>query len=173
VRVHPDAPQYRFELADTLCLVPWWRGGDLAAAAVRLERAATLCGDLVGAYPLVPQYQALAAVTDRRLAALDERREQPGAALPRYKRAAATYEQLTTRFPSLSLYAIAWAQTLSEWADALDRSGNRSAARDQAVAAVNVAEQCRELRGEDPIFRAFLERLTRRRDRLERDDVRE
>jgi hypothetical protein len=39
-------------------------------------------------------------------------------------------------------------------------------AREQSAAAVDAAEKCQPLRGDDPLFQRFLERLVEQRDRL-------
>jgi tetratricopeptide (TPR) repeat protein len=176
VREHPGAPEFQYELGDTLCDTvrsPW---GDREEQLQRLERTASICGELTRAYPQVAQYQMLTAATERRFAMLhlreagaaeEQRRMQSaGEALRRLENAADEYRRLTERFPSVSLYQIALARTLSESAIACQLLKDLPAALQQAEEAVAAAENCRSLRGDDPQFRVFVDWLTYQRDRL-------
>lgn len=164
---YPDDPQYRYELADVLCMsVRWQRDLDFEERASRIKQAAKICAALTLAYPQVPSYQALAAVAERRTASIHRRNDDLEEALQSYQDAADTYRQLTQRFPTVSLYPIAQAQTMSEMADALYEAGEHDRAWEQSVSAVAVAEGCQHLRGDDRLFLGFLRRLTHQRDRL-------
>ncbi|HUG90990.1 MAG TPA: tetratricopeptide repeat protein [Planctomycetaceae bacterium] len=181
----PDVPQFRFELADALCFVrprerepersrgeagesfnPDDRAERAWSERARIERAAALAAELTRAWPQVPQYQALTASAARRLAAIHRREGALDEADRLCSDAAETYRQLAGRFPSLTLYSIAWAQTLSERADILLQAGDREGAQRESAAAVDVAEACLDSRGSDPVFRRFLDRLVRQRDQI-------
>ena len=84
----------------------------------------------------------------------------------RLQQAADVYRQLTERFPSVSLYQIALARTLSESAEVWRRMGDLPSARGQSDAAVETAQKCETLRGDDRMFQSFLERLEQQRDLL-------
>jgi hypothetical protein len=118
------------------------------------------------AYPQVPQYQTLTALIDRRQASLLLRENNPRAAQDHLTQAADTYRQLTARLPSVGLYPIARAQTLSEMAAACEKAGDPEAARGHAAEAVAVAEQLAKQRGEDRFVQFFVEQLRKKHDQL-------
>lgn len=166
---YPDNPQYRYELADTYCMtVRFQRDLSSDETTERIDDALAICDALKQAYPQVPSYQALAAVAERRRAFIHRQSGNLDAAERYYDSASDTYRELTQRFPTVSLYPIALAQTLSESASTLQEAGDHDRAWEQAVSAVVVAENCRPLRPTfDPFFHGFVMRLKHQRDRLE------
>lgn len=166
----PNDPRYLYELADTLCTsVRRQRDLDPDEESARVVRARQICELLTHRYPHEPSYLALAAVADRRLASIDRKSGRLEDAESRCEEAAETYRGLTERFPSVSLYFIGRAQTLSELAETLREAGEQDRALEESTEAVRVAESCQRLRGyDDQFFGGFLWRLRRQRDGLAR-----
>jgi serine/threonine protein kinase len=110
----PDDPVYRFELADTLCIRSS-RNNDAEVAAEfqeRVWRAIALCEDLIESYPNVIEYQALMGTSLCRQAISLSRQKEFGPAAESFQQAINLQQPLAERFVTVSLYQVAYLQSL-------------------------------------------------------------
>ncbi|NQV28518.1 MAG: protein kinase [Rhodopirellula sp.] len=167
-RDFPDDPVYRFELADTLCLRAT-RNDDndpTAEQLQRVNRAIVLCEDLIENYPNVTEYQALMGTSLSRMGILLQRQESYGLAADCFHQALDFQQSLAERFSTVSLYQIAYLQTL--WG-----LSEISAAQQNSVGAVGyldaAIERLQFLTSAAPgnrMLDRYLEKLRRRRHEM-------
>ena len=169
----PKSSVYTYELAVTLCRaaqrIPDSEPGDREH---HLQEALQLATQLVSAHPQVPEYRALLASAQRRLGGFAHLRREPEEAEKRYRLALDMYRQLTSQIPSVSLYQVGYAQTLSESAEVERASGRQEIAVETLERAVDIAERCAAAWPRDPMFRDFLADLRRQQQQLEADGAR-
>jgi serine/threonine protein kinase/tetratricopeptide (TPR) repeat protein len=156
----PDSAVYTYELASTLIRtaqrIP---GVALEEREKWVGEALQLATQLVSAHPQVPEYRALLAATERRLGEFAHLRGEEEECNRRYQHALKLHEELSQRFLSVSLYQIAYAQTLSEWARVQRARGQPEEGRVFLETAIGVAERSAPLWGGDPMFRHYLANL--------------
>ena len=138
---HPDVPELQYELADMLCL-PLSTTADSetrAQSMTNIQRAVRLCEDLAEAYPNSQEYQSLLGTALSQLANLRMAAGDIEAATELWHNALYLQRSLAERFPAVTIYRIACAQSLQQLAEAEHRTGLHSLARghlDEAIAVV-------------------------------------
>jgi serine/threonine protein kinase len=158
----PDSPVYAYELAATFMRaaqrIP---DVELAERETWVREALELALQLISAHAQVPEYRALLASAERRLGEFAHLRGAAEEAQQRYQHALELHSDLSGRFPSVSLYQIAYAQTLAEWARVQRAAGDSEAGKTTFEHALGVAERSAPLWGDDPMFRDFVASLRR------------
>jgi len=157
----PDDPNYRYELADTLCMIgPGMREyNEQQDIAIRLDRAIQIATELVESHPNAFEYQALLGGAHRKLAAVLMKRDQIDIALMHYSRAIELEKPLADRFHEISLYQVAYAQALAGEAEALDAFGDLEGAAQSAELAHRVATASLERRPGEIFVQRFVDQL--------------
>ena len=174
-RDFPEESIYRFELADTLCIRSS-RNSDtesLTELLQRTRRAIVLCEDLIERYPNVTEYQALMGTSLGRQAMLLRRLDDFGLAAESFHLAIDLQQPLAERFASVSLYQVAYLQSLwglseisVEQKDPATAVGFLQTAIDRLQILLNNAPKNRMLEH-------YLEKLRRRRGELARPSAEE
>ena len=163
-----QSPTYRFELADLLCL-------PLASATAqtldeestsRLERSIVLCEKLLNESPTIPEYQALLGMALRRLASLQQSAHQIEQAEVGYRRAIDIQRPLAARYPSTSIYQVAYVKSLAGLSDLNKGRGQLAEAKSDLDKAIAALHDFLTQHGEDHLLKTFKDQLQRRRDRL-------
>jgi len=140
---HPDVPELQYELADMLCL-PLSTGADsdaLAQTVANTERAVDLCENLVATGPNRQEYQSLLGTGLSRLADLRVNAGDVESAIEMWHDALRLQRSLAERFPAVTIYQIACAQSLQQLADAEHKTGRDSQARNHLDEAIGVVQQ--------------------------------
>jgi len=94
---HPDSAAFKFELADTLSRNLSNRPIDKQ----RLDRARTICEEIVKQYPQVPEYQALKGSTLAKLSMVEGRSERAEELM---QEAISIQRELTNRYTDIAIY---------------------------------------------------------------------
>lgn len=166
--IDSQSPTYRFELADMLCL-------PLASATPqtldeestsRLERSIVLSEQLLSESPTIPEYQALLGLALRRLASLQQSAHQLDRAAAGYRRAIDIQRPLAARYPSTSIYQVAYVKSLAGLSDLHKGRGELSDAQTNLDQAIAVLNDFLTQHSEDYLLKKFKEQLQKRRDRL-------
>ncbi len=169
-RDFPEDPVYRFELADTLCLRPS-RNPDNEAAdefLQRVRRAIVLCEDLVAHYPNVPEYQALMGTSLTHQATLLHQQQNFGLAAESFLQAIKLQQPLAEQFATVSLYQIAYIQSLwglSEISVAQNEPGEAIGYLETAIDRLQILSSSAP---QNRMLQHYLEKLRRRRGELAR-----
>ena len=108
----PDAPQLKYELANTLIITPPSPGRPTKEFRNKIELAVELSDELRGQYPNVPQYQALWADTVSRLASLELQTGNLSQANAHYVEAVDALRKLVDQYPAVSSYRLAHTQSV-------------------------------------------------------------
>jgi eukaryotic-like serine/threonine-protein kinase len=140
---HPDVPELLYELADMLCL-PLSATADpqtRAQSMTNVQRAIDLCEDLAGAYPNSQEYQSLLGTALSQLASLRMDAGDSESATELWHSALYLQRSLAERFPAVTIYRIACAQSLQQLAEAEHRTGLDSLARDHLDEAIAVVQE--------------------------------
>src|SRR5262249_30555646 len=149
----PDSPVYTYELAATFMRaaqrIP---DVELAERESWVREALQLALQLISAHAQVPEYRALLAGAERRLWEFTHLRGAAQEARQRYEHALELHSDLSSRFPSVSLYQIAYSQTLAEWARVQRAAGESEAGRATLEHALAVAKRSAPVWGDDPMF---------------------
>lgn len=163
-----QSPTYRFELADLLCL-------PLASTAPqsldeestsRLERSIALSEKLLSESPTIPEYQALLGMALRRLASLQQSAHQYEQAESGYRRAIEIQRPLAARYPSTSIYQVAYVKSLAGLSDLNKGRGQLAEAKIDLDLAIAALQHFLTQHKEDYLLKRFKEQLQKRRDRL-------
>ncbi len=163
-----QSPTYRFELADLLCLplasvTPQTLDEESTS---RLERSIILSEKLLSESPTIPEYQALLGMALRRLASLQQSAHQIEQAESGYLRAIEIQRPLAARYPSTSIYLVAYVKSLAGLSDLNKGRGQLAEAKTDLDKAIAVLHDFLTQHGEDYLLMRLKEQLQKRRDRL-------
>ena len=165
---HPDIPELQYELADMLCL-PLSTNTDPAdseadaQSITNVERAVDLCENLTTAHPNSQEYQSLLGTALSRLAGLRLVAGNVESATELWHNALYLQRSLAERFPAVTIYQIACAQSLQQLAEAEHRTGLDSLARDHLDEAIAVVQQTELPEDVARFMDRFADRLQKRR----------
>jgi serine/threonine protein kinase len=174
-RDFPDEPVYRFELADTLCIRSS-RDADVETTAELLERvrrAVVLCEDLISSYPNVTEYQALMGTSLSRQAISLARQESFGLAAESFHQAIDIQQPLAERFATVSLYQVAYLQSLWGLSQISVAQNEPAAAIGYLETAIDRLQILTSNAPENRMLVYYLEKLRRRRGELARPSAEE
>ncbi len=166
--IDSQSPTYRFELADLLCLPlasPTPQTLDEESTS-RLERSIILSEKLLSESPTIPEYQALLGMALRRLASLQQSANQIEQAEAGYRRAIEIQRPLAARYPSTSIYQVAYVKSLAGLSDLNKGRGQLAEAKTDLDKAIAALHDFLTQHGEDYLLMRFKEQLQKRRDRL-------
>ena len=169
-RDFPEEPVYRFELADTLCMRSS-RNSDAEASTgplQRVRRAIILCEDLIASYPNVTEYQALMGTSLCRQAGLLQRQESFGLAAESFHQAIDIQQPLAERFATVSLYQIAYLQSLWGLSEISVAQNEPAAALGYLETAIDRLQILTSNARKNRMLEYYLEKLRRRRGELAR-----
>lgn len=166
----PTSPTYRFELADLLCL-------PIASSAPepldeesisRLERSITISEKLLSESPTIPEYQAILGLALRRLASIHQAANKLDQADTGYRRAIEIQRPLAVRYPSTSIYQVAYVKSLAGLADLDKLRGNYPEAKEALDRAIVVLQDFLAKHEDDRVLRlsSYKKRLQERRDKI-------
>lgn len=168
LRQSPDSVIFNYELASVLCRAGYRvREFDDLDRLSYLTEAVQLADQLMVAHPHVPEYQALLASTERRLAEFEETHQKLDEAEQRFQKALERQKRLLGRYPSMMLYRMGYAQMLSEWSQMQVTRKRLTEARSSLSEAISIARQAALERGQDRLYGRFLTRLEEQADSLE------
>ncbi len=169
-RDFPDKPVYRFELADTLCMrasrnsekepTPEWRE--------RIGRAIVLCEDLIESYPNVTEYQALMGTSLSRMGVLLQAQKNFEPAADAFHQAIVWQRPLAERFSTMSLYQVAYLQSLWGLSEVSLAQGDPAAAIGYLETAIDRLQILTRNTPENRMLVHYLEKLRRRRHEMTR-----
>ena len=174
-RDFPEEPAYRFELADTLCMRAsrTIEEGVLDETIQRARRAIVLSEDLIASYPNVNEYQAIMGTSLSRQGTLLRRQKNYELAIESFHKAIEFQRPLAERFTTVSLYQIAYLQSL--WG--LSEISVAMSQPDEAIGYLETAiDRLQILVNNAPANRMlvrYLEKLRRRRGELARPSAEE
>jgi tetratricopeptide (TPR) repeat protein len=174
-RDFPEEPVYRFELADTLCIRSS-RNGDTETSTEplqRVRRAIVLCEDLIASYPNVTEYQALMGTSLCRQAVLLQRQESYGLAAESFHQAIDLQQPLAERFVTVSLYQIAYLQSLWGLSEISVAQHEPAAALSYLETAIDRLQILTSNAPKNRMLEHYLEKLRRRRGELARPSAEE
>lgn len=169
-RDFPDEPVYRFELADTLCI----RTSRDAEAETDLEllervrRAIILCEDLIESYPNVTEYQSLMGTSLTRHATSLTHQKSFELASASFHRAIDLQQPLAERFATVSLYQVAYIQSLWGLSQISVAQNDAAAAIGYLETAIDRLQILTSNAPENRMLGHYLEKLRRRRGELAR-----
>tara|TARA_R110002072_G_scaffold303036_1_gene491661 strand:+ start:7140 stop:10337 length:3198 start_codon:yes stop_codon:yes gene_type:complete len=169
-RDFPEDPVYRFELADTLCLRPS-RNPDNEAVdefLQRIRRAIVLCEDLVERYPNVPEYQALMGTSLTHQATLLHQQQNFGLAAESFLQAIELQQPLAEQFATVSLYQVAYIQSLWGLSEISIAQNEPGAAIGYLETAIDRLQILSTSAPQNRMLQHYLEKLRRRRGELAR-----
>ncbi len=166
--IDSHSPTYRFELADMLCLplakaTPQTLDEETTS---RLERSIALSEQLLSESPTIPEYQALLGLALRQLASLQQLARQVEPAEAGYRRAIEIQRPLAARYPSTSIYQVAYVKSLAGLSDLHKGRGQLAEAKSDLDQAIAVLHNFLTQHGEDYLLQRFKDQLQKRRDRL-------
>jgi tetratricopeptide (TPR) repeat protein len=174
-RDFPDEPVYRFELADTLCIPASRNSDDEAASELmqRVRRAIVLCEDLIESYPNVTEYQALMGTSLSRQAILLHQQDNFAAASESFHQAIDLQQPLAVRFASVSLYQIAYLQSLWGLSEVSVKQNDPASAVGFLETAIDRLQILTTSTPQNRMLEHYLEKLRRRRGELTRPSAEE
>ena len=164
----PQSPTYRFELADLLCL-------PLASASSesldeesisRLEHSIALSEKLLSESPTIPEYQAILGLALRRLASIQQAANKLELADAGYRRAIEIQRPLAVRYPSTSIYQVAYVKSLDGFADLNKQRDNCPEAKDALDRAIVVLQDFLDKHEDNRPLQFYKKRLQERRDKI-------
>lgn len=174
-RDFPEESIYRFELADTLCIRSS-RNIDtesLTELLQRVRRAIVLCEDLIESYPNVTEYQALMGTSLSRQAMLLHRLEDFGLAAESFHHAIDLQQPLAERFASVSLYQVAYLQSLWGLSEISIAQKDSAAAVGFLETAIDRLQILTSNTPQNRMLEHYLEKLRRRQGELARPSAEE
>ena len=175
VRDFPEESIYRFELADTLCIRSS-RNSDtesLTELLQRVRRAIVLCEGLIERYPNVTEYQALMGTSLGRQAMLLRRLEDFGLAAESFHLAIDLQQPLAERFASVSLYQVAYLQSLWGLSEISVAQKDPATAVGFLETAIDRLQILLSNAPKNRMLEHYLEKLRRRRGELARPSAEE
>jgi serine/threonine protein kinase len=163
----PDAPTYRYELADTLALAvpphPTQTSGTAAAArAARIARAIDIARQLHAEYPYVAEYQAVLASAASQLAAIHFASGLFDDAKDLLNSAATWQSELAQRHPAVVVYHLSYAQSLASLCEVNRSLHLEDEAQRNLQTAIESLRELELLEGAGRLARRMAERLERR-----------
>lgn len=174
-RDFPEDPVYRFELADTLCIRPS-RNSETETATEflqRVRRAIVLCEDLIESYPNVTEYQALMGTSLTHQATLLRQEQNFGLAAESFLQAIELQQPLAEQFATVSLYQIAYIQSLWGLSEISIAQNEPAAAIGYLETAIDRLQILSSSAPENRMLEHYLEKLRRRRGELTRPSAEE
>ena len=174
-RDFPEDPVYRFELADTLCMRSS-RNSDTETSTEplqRVRRAVVLCEDLIESYPNVTEYQALMGTSLTRLAMLQLKLDNIDGAEAAFHWAINFQKPLAERFSTVSLYQIAYLQSLWGLSEISVARNEPAAALGYLETAIDRLQILTSNAPKNRMLEHYLEKLRRRRGELARPSAEE
>lgn len=167
-RDFPDEPVYRFELADTLCMRTSRNKekNPSTESLERIRRAVVLCEDLTSSYPNVTEYKALLGTSLSRLGMLLQAQKDYEPAADAYQNAIALQQPLAERFSSMSLYQVAYLQSLWGLSEVRLIQQNKTAAIEQLDTAIQRLQILTGNSPENRMLSRYLDTLRRRRNEI-------
>ncbi|MDG2359903.1 MAG: serine/threonine-protein kinase [Planctomycetaceae bacterium] len=174
-RDFPEESIYRFELADTLCIRSS-RNSDtepLTELLQRVRRAIVLCEGLIERYPNVTEYQALMGTSLGRQAMLLRRLEDFGLAAESFHLAIDLQQPLAERFASVSLYQVAYLQSLWGLSEISVAQKDPATAVGFLETAIDRLQILLSNAPKNRMLEHYLEKLRRRRGELARPSAEE
>ncbi len=164
----PTSPTYRFELADLLCLpIASATPESLHEESIsRLERSVALSENLLSESPTIPEYQAILGLALRRLASIHQSGNKLNLADIEYRRAIDIQRPLAMRYPSTSIYQVAYVKSLAGLADLDKQRENYSEAKESLDRAIVVLQDFLDKHEDDRLLKSYKKRLQERRDKI-------
>ena len=174
-RDFPEDPVYRFELADTLCIRPSRHSETETATDFlqRIRRAIVLCEDLTESYPNVTEYQALMGTSLTHQATLLYKEQNYGLAAESFLQAIELQQPLAEQFATVSLYQIAYIQSLWGLSEISVAQNESAAAIGYLETAIDRLQILSSSAPENRMLEHYLEKLRRRRGELARPSAEE
>jgi tetratricopeptide (TPR) repeat protein len=137
VELYPQDVSYKVELVETLLQTPVKRDAndvdDFYANNIQL--AASVAQELATRFPLVHQYAALLAGSQRKLGAIAQHAGELDRAETHYVKAVDNLSRLVERYPAVTVYQIALAQSRQRLGDLKRRQGEL----DESLAQLQIA----------------------------------
>ncbi len=165
-----NSPTYRFELADLLCLpIASSSPESLNEETIsRLERSIAISEKLLSETPTIPEYQAILGLALRRLASIHQSANKLELADAEYRRAIEIQRPLAVRYPSTSVYQVAYVKSLAGLADLNKQRENYPEAKEALDRAIVVLQDFLDKHEDDRVLRlsSYKKRLQERRDKI-------
>jgi serine/threonine protein kinase len=165
-----NSPTYRFELADLLCLpIASSSPESLNEESIsRLERSIAISEKLLSETPTIPEYQAILGLALRRLASIHQSANKLELADAEYRRAIEIQRPLAVRYPSTSVYQVAYVKSLAGLADLNKLRENYPEAKEALDRAIVVLQDFLDKHEDDRVLRlsSYKKRLQERRDKI-------